>query len=436
MHRLLLLGLNHTTAPLEVREKLAFNVAQRAEALQRFKQQFPQAEIVLLSTCNRVELYAATPMHGDLNADQIGRFMASFHAVPLEDFTSHLYEKSDRAVAEHLFNVVCSLDSMVLGETQILGQVREAYDAARDQLTVGPMLNPLLQRAVAVGKQVMHETSLADGRLSIASVAIDYAKGIFDHFTDKTVLSIGAGEMAQIVLRGFTALSPGRLLVSNRDRSKAVELARLFNGEVVDFEQLDDHLTAVDIVITSTGSTHPIITRKQFEAAQKRRRYRPIFLIDIAVPRDVEAAVGELENVYLYNLDDLQRVVSQTQRQRSGAVDAAQKIISAAVEEFVLSHRARAMGPVIEQLYKRYYELAQEEVARTVNRLPNISDGEREHLQELARRIVNKILHDPVQALRSADELHAPASQYLHAMEQLFKLTRHDSPPNDGSGNS
>src|ERR1019366_8203883 len=217
----------------------------------------------------------------------MAEFLSAFHSLPLNAFQPHLYEKSEREVVEHLFAVASSLDSMVLGETQILGQVREAYDASRQQETVGPLLNPLLQQAVAVGKQVIHETQLAEGRMSIASVAVDYARRIFDHFQDKTVLSIGAGKMANLVLRSFAGLSPGRLLICNRDRAKAEELAKEFNGEVAEFEKLDANLAEVDIVITSTGSSQPIITRERFKEALQRRRYRPIFLIDIAVPRDV-----------------------------------------------------------------------------------------------------------------------------------------------------
>jgi len=434
MQRLVLLGLNHTTAPLEVREKLAFDSAGRADALQRFKQHFPECEVVLLSTCNRVELYTARQVHGHPRAQEMAEFLAAFHSIPLDAFQPHLYEKSERAVVEHLFSVASSLDSMVLGETQILGQVREAYEASRQHAAAGALLHPLMQRAVAVGKQVLHETKLADGRLSIASVAVDYARRIFDHFQDKTVLCIGAGKMANLVLRSFAGLSPQRLLICNRDPIKAEKMAAQFNGEAAAFEQLAAHLSAVDIVITSTGSARPIITRKQFTDIQRRRRYRPIFLIDIAVPRDVEASVGELENVYLYNLDDLQQVVSQTMQGRTGAIEEAQKIVSAAVDEYVLSQRTRAMGPVIDQLYKRYHEMAQEEAARTISKLPNVGDAERAHLEDLARRIVNKFLHDPIHALRNADELHVPANQYLHAMEQLFKLAPPATEPTEDTG--
>jgi glutamyl-tRNA reductase len=427
MHRLLLLGLNHTTAPLPVRERLAFNAEQRAAALAAFQQQFPGCEAVLLSTCNRVELYVGRPLHGQPRFDAMAAFLASFHLVPIEQLRPHLYEKADQSVVEHLFAVASSLDSMVLGETQILSQVREAYDASRAANLAGPALNPLMQRAIAVGKQVMHETPLAEGRLSVASVAVDYAKRIFDHFDDKVVLSIGAGKMATLVLEHFAELSPRQLIVCNRDASKGQTLASRFGGQAAAFERLEDYLSAVDIVITSTGSSEPIITSEQFQSIHRRRRYRPIFLIDIALPRDVEAAVGELENVYLYNLDDLQQVVSQTQAGRREAIAAAQAIVSSAVTEFAQSHRVRALGPVIDRLYKRSHELAQEELVRTLNKLPNVTDAEREHLEELARRIVNKLLHDPVHALRRADDAHVSAEQYLHAMERLFDLSDDDN---------
>jgi len=256
----------------------------------------------------------------------------------------------------------------------------------------------------------MRETPLAEGRLSVASVAVDYAARIFDHFDDKTVLCIGAGKMAQLVLRSFAGLSPKRLLVCNRDGEKAVLLAKQFNGEPAAFENLDEHLASVDIVITSTGSSEPIITAKRFAVAHRRRRYRPVFVIDIALPRDVEASVGKFENVYLYNLDDLQQVVLQTQTGRQAAIDSARKIVVSAVDDYVRAHRIRALGPVIDQLYKRYHQLAQDELTRTLTKLPDVTDTEKSHLEELARRIVNKLLHDPVRALRSADDVHTSAS--------------------------
>ena len=427
MHRLLLLGLNHTTAPLEVRERLAFNAAESRAAVEAFRARFPRAEVVLLSTCNRVELYAG---RGDADGagearpsiPEMVQFLSDLRGVPVCDFYEHLYDKRDRGVVEHVFAVASSLDSMVLGETQILGQVKAAYETAAGAGAAGALLNPLFQNALRVGKQVMHETALNEGRLSVASVAVDYARRIFDHFHDKTVLCVGAGKMVTLALQNLVGLRPRRLLVCNRDPAKAEKLAAQFAGEPVPFDRLADHLVAADIVVSSTGSAHPIITRALFEPLVKARRYRPAFLIDIAVPRDVEPAVGELDNVYLYNLDDLQQVVSQTQSQRTGTVEAARRIVAAGVEEFLNWQRAREMGPVIDQLYRRYHGLAQEELARTLNKLPHLSDADRAQLEEMTRRVVNKLLHKPVQALRRSEGTHTPAGQYLHAVEKLFQV--------------
>jgi glutamyl-tRNA reductase len=425
MQRLLLLGLNHTTAPLEVREKLAFNAKQCRHAIAAFRSKFEQCEAVLLSTCNRVELYIGRAAHEHPTLGEMISFLAEFHGIGVEQFQEHLYHKKDREAVEHLFTVSSSLDSMVLGETQILGQVREAYELSREIESAGPLLNPLFQRAIAVGKQVMHETALAEGRLSVASAAVDYARRIFETFTDKTVLCVGAGKMTTLTLQSFVGLSPKRLLVCNRDPAKAILLAERFTGEAVSYEQLEDHLVAADIVVTSTGSAHPIITRQQFSRVLRRRRYRTSFLIDIAVPRDVEASVGEIERVYLYNLDDLQQVVQATQAQRRDTIDAARQIVALQVEEFAAWHRAREMGPVIDRLYRRYHRIAQDELARTRGKLSSeLSEQDEAHLEDMVRRVVNKMLHNPVQVLRQGEAAgaHTPPGGYLHAFQKLFHV--------------
>ena len=437
MQGLLLLGLNHTTAPLEVRERLAFSAEQRRAAVDAFRARFAGCEAVLLSTCNRVELYVGWA--GEAGREwpavrEVAEFLGTFHSVPPTQFSDHLYVKTDRGVVEHLFSVSSSLDSMVLGETQILGQVREAYDVSRDAKAAGPLLHPLFQRAVAVGKQVMRETAIGEGRLSVASVAVDYAKQIFERFDDKTVLCVGAGKLTALVLQHLAALSPRRVLLCNRNPARAEALAARFGGQAVPFNRLADHLVAADIVVTSTGSREPIITRAGFGTLLKRRRYRPVFLIDIAVPRDVEAAVGKLDNVYLYNLDDLQQVVLSTRSQRQDAVDAAKGIVSRQVEEFVLWHRQRELGPTIDRLYRQYHRLAQEELSRTLTKLPNVSEAEKAHLEELTRRIVNKLLHAPIQTLRHSGSGagapgHNAAAAYLHALEKLFGLGPGDEAP-------
>jgi glutamyl-tRNA reductase len=424
---LALLGLNHTTAPLSIREKLAFDDAQRAAALGALAEQFGGCEAVLLCTCNRVELYVAADSDAPPPFDRLTEFLAQARGLPLEEFRSFLYQKSDRAAAAHLFSVAASLDSMVLGETQILGQVREAYDAACARGTAGALLNPLFQRALAVGKQVLGETTLAQGRTSIASVAVDYARRIFDGFSDKTVLSIGAGKMAGLLLGNLARLGPGALLVCNRDPARAAALAEKFAAVTVPFENLADHLAAADVIITSTASGSPIITWPLMESAMRRRRFKPVYVIDIAVPRDVAASVGKMENVYLYNLDDLQQAVAATHERRGDAVDAANLIVAQHVQQYFAAQRAREMGPLIDELFRRSHALAQEELARTLGKLEELSPSQRQQLEDLARRIVNKLLHDPIQMLRQSQAAHAPMSQYLHAMQKLFNLDGDDS---------
>jgi glutamyl-tRNA reductase len=429
MHRLMMLGLSHATADLATREKFAFDAQQQRQVLEQFKEKFPGSEAALLCTCNRIELYVSGSAIDDPGFTHLTDFLCNARGVQADEFARHWYHRSERAVVHHLFTVVSSLDSMVLGENQILGQVREAYDMAHELNATGSMLNPLFQRALAVGKQVMSDTALGAGRLSIASVAIDYAKRIFDHFDDKTVLNIGAGEMAELVLQHLTDLKPGQLFLCNRTVDRAEELSKRFGGRVASLNDLDDLLVTADIVVTSTGAPKPIITRNQFEKLLRRRRYRPIFIIDIAMPRDVEASIEQLDNVYLYNLDHLQQVVSQTQSQRKDAIAAAQQIVLQQVDAFVSWHRRRELGPLIDALYQKYHRAAQEEIQRTLNKLPNITEAEKEHLQELARRIVNKLLHDPMRMLKNADNAHGPPVQYLHAMEKLFGLAENAEPP-------
>lgn len=431
MQRLLLMGLNHATAPLEVREKLAFSTDQRRCALRGLRERFPGAEAVILSTCNRVELYISRPTHELPRPEQMIEFLSQFHRVHSDQFSPHLYHKTNVDAVAHLFSVASSLDSMILGETQILGQVREAYDLARHEQSAGLVLHPLFQRAIAVGKQVLTQTTIAEGQLSVASVAVDYARRIFEQFSDKTILSIGAGKMATLVLRHFARLAPRRLLVCNRDWRKAEGLAQRFNGRPAGIEHLPQHLVEADIVVCATGSSEPIITAELFEPLRKLRRYRPIFMIDIALPRDIDPRVGELEHVYLYNIDDLQQVVVQTQSQRNGSLEAARQIVSAEVDLYGKWHRARELGPMIEQLYARHHHMAQEELRRTFNKLPELTEMQRTCLEEHTRRIVNKMLHEPVRHLREGRMPHGIQNSYVHALEKLFNLNQIPSPSQD-----
>jgi glutamyl-tRNA reductase len=418
MQRLLLIGLNHTTAPLDVREKLAFAQTRSLLAIARLQECIEGVEVVILSTCNRVELYLGAPR--EISRSEVVTFLRTFHNLPDDSFASHLYEMRGRSVIEHLFAVSSSLDSMVLGETQIIGQVRDAYEAARTAGATGPLLNPLFQRAVNVGKEVLSRTPLAEGRVSVASVAVDYASRIFDTFSDKTVLCMGTGKMSQLVLRQFVTLKPKQLLIASRNIDRARSVAEQFGGQGVSSLELDQLLIQADIVVSSTGHPQTLVTKARFEALRRPRRYRPIFMIDIAVPRDIEPGVGEIEGVYLYNLDDLQEVVNRTMDSRSESVETARAIVNKQVDGFLAWHRQREIGPMIDAMYKRYTDIARAELERTAGKM-QLDDQQRAHMEELVHRIVQKMLHDPVSQLRSP-EPHENAQTYVHAIEKLFKL--------------
>jgi glutamyl-tRNA reductase len=408
MNEVILVGLNHTTAPLAVRESLALNPTERAAAIDSLRGRFPHSEAVLLCTCNRVELYfAARSGAGDAGEPaprELIDFLASVRQLDAAVLCGHMYAKTGRDAVEHLFRVASGLESMVIGETQILGQVRAAYEFSHQRSATGSRLNPLFQRGLSVARQVMAQTPLSEGRVSVASVAVDCASQVFETLSDKTVVAVGAGKMGLLVLRGFANQRPGRLVLCNRDFAKAQTHAERFSAEAAPLTDLESLATAADVMITSSGSERPLLTRRAMESIVRHRRGKPIFLIDIALPRDVEPSVGELRNVYLYNLDDLQKVVAASQSQRDTAVPAATAMVGSAVEEFFAWHRARQNGPLIDDLYKRGHALAREELARTLARLPDISVEERGHLEDLARRIVNKLLHDPVKSLRAAQE--------------------------------
>jgi glutamyl-tRNA reductase len=425
MRSLQVTGLNHTTAPLELRERLALPHSRLPEATAAFQSRFPGSKFVFLFTCNRAEVYCvagSAPTGPDATTD-VAAFLADFFQVPRQDFEQSLYRKSGHDAVEHLFRVAASLDSMVLGETQILGQVRAAYDAAHRLGSTGPLLNGLFQRAIAAAKRVMSETRLGDGRVSAASVAVDYARSIFDHFDDKTLLCIGSGEMVALVLRHFAALRPGHVIVAGRDPARANSLARHSAAgqfHAAPLSDLPDCLALADIVVTCTASSAPLVTWQMFKPLQRRRRYRPAFMIDLAVPRDIEPTVGRLANVHLYNIDDLQNVVGQSQQLRGQAAQAASTILARHVQDLIAWNRQRELGPAIRRLYQRQYELARAELRRT---LGGANDPDLSHrIDQLARRLVNKLLHEPMRALREPSHGHEAAGRYLHAIDKLFRL--------------
>ena len=419
MQRLIMVGMNHATAPLPIREKCAFSAEQRQLALAKFAETYPEAETVLVSTCNRVELYASRPVHSRPRLEDLVAFIADFHGLDVSELSPHIYERANRDVVEHLFTVASSLDSLVVGETQILGQIREAYELSQKADAGSSLLHPLFQRAIAAAREVMAKTGITEGRRSIASIAVEYARQIFETFNDKTVMSIGAGKMSTLALQHFSELHVKRLIVCNRDLGKAEALAGTFGGEAAPLETLLDHLAEADIVISSTGSQLPIITTAMFQQVMKRRRWRPVFLLDIALPRDVGEGVGELENVYLYNIDDLQQVAAATDSNRKVSVEAARAMVLKQVDDFVSWHTAREVGPLIEELFAKSHGIAKEEVQRTLNKLPDITPEQRQQVEEMARRIVNKLLNDPVRAVRDSG---IGSGVFVRTVAKMFKL--------------
>ena len=429
MH-LLCVGLSHRTAPVELRERVAMDADAARAALAELADRYPHAELAILSTCNRTEFYIARPLHGHPRVDEVIDYLAARRGLDGERLRAAVYHHDNERAIDHLHRVACGLESMVIGEHQILGQVRGAYELARGAGTAGKALHAIMQSAIAAGKRARSETGIAAGRTSVSAVAVDFARHLFGRFDDKTVLTIGAGKMTELTLRHFLDLRPDRLLVCNRSLDRAERLAARHGGEAVGFERLADHLVEADVVISSTGAAEPIVDRKMFKPLVKRRRFRPLFVIDIALPRDFDAAVGELDSVYLYNMDDLQAAIADQIAQRGREVEACEAIIAPSVEACYTAIQREDFGGLIRRLRERLHEIGEAESRRTLNKLrPLVGDeaaevGEAEDarriIDEHTRRLVNKILHRPIRELGRGRS--TQAAMYATALRRLFEL--------------
>lgn len=418
--KLAVLGLNHKTAPVEVREKLAFPAEGVAKALEALRSRAGISEAAILSTCNRVEIYSCgedEAIHfGDLQS-----FLAQFHQIPEVQFVAHLYKYRDLDAIQHLFLVAASVDSMVLGETQILSQVKEAYQAAARAGTVGRLLGPLFQRALEVGKEVHTLTGIGKHKVSISSVAVDFAEKIFGSLEGRSILVIGAGKMSGLTLKHMMDKGVRTILVSNRTFEKAEDLARQIGGRALPFEHLVDNLAQADIVISSTGAPQAILRPEHVRAALRRRRYQPMFLIDIAVPRDIDPKVNEIDNVYLYDIDDLEKVVVENQATREREIQECRRLVTERVSRFVSEIRIKDAGPVITRLTQKADEIRQEELERTLNKLGSVEAKDREEIEYLTKRIINKILNSPITAIRR-EVGSGDGQRIIEAAERLFQL--------------
>jgi len=425
--RVLLLGCNHRTANVSVREGLAFGPQQRRVMLQAFKESWPGAEAVLLSTCNRSELYVARPLHQLPRVGDLIRFLGKFSRIPAHEFVSCLYHYEDSDALRHLLRVVSSLDSLVVGESQIIGQAKEALDAAVETGTAGRIFQNAFQTALNCAKQVHNQTGIGAGKVSVGSVAVDYAQRIFSRLDDKTVLMIGAGEMGQLTLQYLMQFQPARTVIVNRTPDRAREVAEAVGAQVGDFQRLADCLVDADIVISCTGSPEPLVSAADFAPIPARRRYRPLVIVDIAVPRDFDPAIGRARNVYLCDMDNLHEAVEQTLEGRRQQIRASEAMIDQALGQLLARQGPRQdLGPTIHALEQKLRDLGQQELAWLLPKLTGARQRDAELVQQFQHRLLAKIMYHPS---RSLSQLASDGDLGLYArvLREVFDL--HDDAP-------
>ena len=412
-----LIGVNHKSAPVEVRERLAIPESRLPEALKRFVQHPGVDEGLILSTCNRVELLARTKNGG---ADLRG-FIGEFFEIDRASIDPHLYELREQDAVRHLFRVTSSLDSMVVGEPQILGQVKEAYATARAVGAVTSHLDQLLTRAFAVAKRVRSETAVGSSAVSVASVAVELAQKIFGSLHGKQVYLVGAGKMTELAARHLLAHGAASIFVANRTYDRAIRLAQKFNGQAIEFSRLYETCDRADIVITSTGAPHAIFRREHGELFLSRRKNRPMFFIDIAVPRDVDAEMNKLDGIFVYDIDDLQQAVASHVADRRKEAARADQIINAEVDRFQARLQTLDVVPTIVSLQDHLETIRQAEIDRVRGRLGQLSPEQELAVETLTRGIVNKIMHTPVTTLKTAAR-EAEGTTVVDVVRRLFNL--------------
>jgi glutamyl-tRNA reductase len=414
---ILVVGLNHETAPVAVREAMAFPKEELAEALARVRQDAGLGEAMILSTCNRVEVYgrATAPC-----ADSIAAFLARYHERPPSEIEPHLYRLEGDAAVRHAFRVAASLDSMVLGEPQILGQVKEAYEAAERAGSLGSVLNALRNRSIAAAKRARSETAIGRNAVSVSHVAVELARKIFGGLRERAVLLVGAGKMSQLAARQMVRDGARASVLGGRTFEKAEQLAAALGGRAAPFEALRQELARADIVISGTGAPGVVIRREDVEAAQPARRGRPLFLIDIAVPRDVEPEVARLAGVFLYDLDDIKSVADANLRERKKEASAAEAILDEEIREFTEWRRSLDVVPILVELRKRADEIRKAEIEKARRRLGPLTPEQESALEAATSAIVNKLLHTPtVQLKELAGNGHA---EHVGLIRKLFGL--------------
>ncbi len=413
---LFLLGLNHKTAPVNIRERLAFGPDIIVAALRHLREQAAVEEAVILSTCNRTEIYCVMAAGG---REEASEWLAGFHGLEVETIAPYLYVHEDRESVRHLLSVASGLDSMVLGEPQILGQVKDAYQTANDAGATGKLLGRLFQHTFSVAKQVRTDTAIGSSPVSVAFAAVSLARQIFSDLSTQTALLIGAGETIELAARHLHQHGIGRIIVANRTVERAHALASQFDGFAIALTELPAHLAEADIVISSTASPLPVLGKGAVESALKKRKHQPMFMVDIAVPRDIEAEVGELDDVYLYTVDDLEEVIQENMRSRQEAAEQAIEIIDLHADEFMGWLRSLDAFNMIRD-YRQQAEQTRDEVLQRAQRLLSSGKTPEEVLNFLAHTLTNKLLHTPSTRLRQAG--FDGQWELLEAANTLFQL--------------
>ena len=413
-----LIGLNHKTAPVEIRERFTFSPEQVTETLNRLQADSSLVECALLSTCNRTEFYAVPQGSAEDGINTLNGFLNSQQQMAQAELEKLTYHHRGTLAVNHLFSVSSGLDSLILGENQILGQVRRAYIQAQEASCTGPILEKLFPWALRIGKRARSETEISRGASSVAAAAVELAQKIFGEMKGRNVLLLGAGKMGKKSLNLLTKTGVNEVQIVNRTLEKAEELAEQCGGTAVPFDMLDEALTSVDILIASTGAPHYIVTKERISSVMRQRRGKPLFVIDIAVPRDIEPACGEVENSYLYNIDDLQSVVDKNLARRHTEAQAVLGMVKTATEDFCKYLDARKASSAIVSLRQHFDSIKTGELEHFKDK-KHASEKELELLDNFARRLVNKLLHQPTSKLRQLSEGGATPEELLNSLEIL-----------------
>lgn len=422
MLRTVVLGISYKTAPIEVRELFSFSQENLESGVRQLKGKDHIEECAILSTCNRVEIYAVSE-NVESCLESIKTFLSEFHGIPEETFSPHLYYSIGHMAVRHLFNVASSIDSMVVGEPQVLGQVKGSYKIAAAQGTTGVILNRLFHTSFFVAKRIRTETGIGSHAVSISYVAVELAKRIFDDLSTRSVMLIGAGEMAEIAAQHLIRAGINDLLIASRKFKNAVELSEKLNGRAIRFDEVFYHLKDVDIVITATGSQDFIIKPNHAKEALKLRNNEPMFLIDIAVPRDIDPRIEDISDIYLYDIDDLKNVSDENIKTRKESLHKAQEIILEVEKSFEAWLNGLKAVPAIIDLKKRFETIKEIELEKALDKLEGISEEDRYVIELMASRIIGKILHNPLTNLKKESST-SMGALYVDSIKRLFELEK------------